>query len=509
MRNHSRTRALLLLLALPLMGACGDDGGPVGPSGQVLDVGVQPSAAVLVADDTMHFSALAHLSDGSQQTVSVTWSASGGTIDASGFYTAPHSAGTYEVIATHNGTGVMDTAVVTVSAPGVTVVGVNVTPSTVDLQGGSNQAFTATATLSDNSTAGVNVTWTASGGTITSSGFYTAPLTGGTYEIVGLHTASGAADTSIVNVTAVAPGTFPQQYSLTRPLLQNNPGALLVGEDWQGITSVMGRGFHVGSGVQEAADKPVPNGPSGARRAELVQDQFFVQTPRLWYTDGSDGMTNNYWDTRHSRSFPAVNRAWFRALYRFSPDFNARVSGAYNGNPAHKIFYVGSAHRLIQVANTNDWRVMSDPESDNWGGSTSLLPGSPSHGGIWLEAEADGSAGNEVWGSSEWFEVIALQERVSATHYRVRVWLRQVTRNGALLSQPQIVIRDNGDPAKYGFERTGMTNDPGAVAGHIQLFDNRNGWLPSGEAIWAQLGPYEVIDASVIPDPYGLASDML
>jgi len=320
-----------------------------------------------------------------------------------------------------------------------------------------------------------------------------------------------------------ASARLPEAYRLDRPLLAGTPGALVHGRDWQGLETLEGEGFRIGSSGRDAASVPVAGGPPGARRAELVDDPVFGRTPRVWFVDATHGRAGqgNPWDTRYRRTFPGVERAWYRALYRFSPDFDARTAADYRGNSAHKIFYVGSTHRLVQVAHVRAWQVKSAPERSPWGRSREVpLPGSPAHGGTWLDAGEPGRTGAAVWGSGEWFEVIAMQERVSESRYRVRVWLRQVTRDGELLPEPVQVLRSEtrdrrgrvwaaGIPARYGFEHVDTQRDPGAVADGITLFDNRNGWLPSGQAIWAQLGPYEVIDADRVPDPYGLADDML
>ncbi len=57
----------------------------------------------LTTGDTQQFSAVGRMSDGSTAGVSVTWSATGGTMSGAGLYTAGSTAGTFRVIATQQG----------------------------------------------------------------------------------------------------------------------------------------------------------------------------------------------------------------------------------------------------------------------------------------------------------------------------------------------------------------------------------------------------------------------
>jgi hypothetical protein len=105
-----RKSALVLCAALPVLvglgcngrisggaGGPGDDGGPVG-----IVVAISPPEGSAVASGVVSFSALVTGTTGSQSTA-VTWSvqeAGGGTVTASGVYTAPGTAGLYHVVAT-------------------------------------------------------------------------------------------------------------------------------------------------------------------------------------------------------------------------------------------------------------------------------------------------------------------------------------------------------------------------------------------------------------------------
>ncbi len=140
---------------------------------RVVTLQVTPVSSKLPPGGLQPYTATAIHSYGSTGLPSVTWSATGGTVDASGKYTAGNVTGKYQVIA-RTWNGAADTAVVTI----VTLARVMVTPASVGLLTGATQQLTATAVMSDSSTAAIPVTWSATGGTISSTGLYTAGPTG-------------------------------------------------------------------------------------------------------------------------------------------------------------------------------------------------------------------------------------------------------------------------------------------------------------------------------------------
>jgi hypothetical protein len=128
----------------------------------------------------------------------VTYTATGGTITAAGLYTAASTAGSFRVIATASGKA--DTSAVTITAP--TITSISLTPATASLQSGQTQQFSVSATLSNGGTqTNPSVTYSATGGTITTGGLYTAGATAGTFQVIAA-SAAGPADTSAVTVSA-------------------------------------------------------------------------------------------------------------------------------------------------------------------------------------------------------------------------------------------------------------------------------------------------------------------
>jgi hypothetical protein len=117
----------------------------------------------------------------------VTWSANGGTINSSGLFTAPASAGSVTVTATSTqDTTKSGTASITVqSAPStITSVSVACNPSTV----ATNATSQCNATVQGMGSYSSAVKWSANGGTIDSSGLFTAPAVAGAVTVTATST---------------------------------------------------------------------------------------------------------------------------------------------------------------------------------------------------------------------------------------------------------------------------------------------------------------------------------
>jgi len=159
---------------------------------------VAPDTAKVATGRKQTFAATGQFKNGSTTAVGVNWTATGGTIDAGGTYTAGNVIGTYKVIATSASTSMLaDTATVIVTATTTTPVlqAVVVTPSTVSLQPGGTQQLVANGRMSDGTSSAVTVSWTATGGTITAGGLYTAGSTSGAYRVIAKQSGGTRADT--------------------------------------------------------------------------------------------------------------------------------------------------------------------------------------------------------------------------------------------------------------------------------------------------------------------------
>jgi hypothetical protein len=176
------------------------------PPPTLTQIVLTPATAVLPSGGTQQFTAEGRLSDGSITSVSVTYSATGGTITTGGLYTAGQIAGNYQVTATQQGGTLAGSANVTVTAPPPpTLTQIVLTPATVVLPPGGTQQFTAEGRLSDGSITSVSVTYSATGGTITSGGLYTAGQIAGNYQVIATQQGGTVAGSADITVTAPPP----------------------------------------------------------------------------------------------------------------------------------------------------------------------------------------------------------------------------------------------------------------------------------------------------------------
>jgi hypothetical protein len=185
----------------------------------VISVAVSPATANLQAGATQAFSATV---TGTANTA-VTWSVvetGGGSVDASGLYTAPSTGGTFHVKATSVADGSKSAqAAVTVTVP-PPVVTVTVSPATASVLTSATQSFSATVTGTSN----LAVNWSvveAGGGSVSAAGLYTAPSSGGVFHVKATSLADPSKSAQ-ATVTATAPQVIAVVVSPSSLSLQPN-----------------------------------------------------------------------------------------------------------------------------------------------------------------------------------------------------------------------------------------------------------------------------------------------
>jgi len=136
----------------------------------------------------------------------VTWSIqegpAGGSITSAGAYTAPSTAGTFHIVATSQA----DSSKSATAAITVPPVSVAVSPPATMVDQGATASFSANVS---GTVINTSVTWSvqegAAGGTVSSAGAYTAPLTAGVFHVVATSradpTKSGVATTTVPAVS--------------------------------------------------------------------------------------------------------------------------------------------------------------------------------------------------------------------------------------------------------------------------------------------------------------------
>lgn len=192
---------------------------------------LSPSTTTLASGASQQFTVAGIWSDGTTSAPAVMYSAAGGTISASGLYTAGTTPGTFRVVATQQGGTKVDTAVVTITAAPPTLTQMVLSPAALSLTTGSTGQFSVTGTWSDGTTTAPAVTYSATGGSISASGLYTAGTTPGSFRVIASRQGGTKVDSAVVTITALPP-------TLTQMVL--NPASLSLAVGATGQFSVTG-----------------------------------------------------------------------------------------------------------------------------------------------------------------------------------------------------------------------------------------------------------------------------
>ncbi|MGC1872881.1 MAG: alkaline phosphatase family protein [Acidobacteriaceae bacterium] len=204
----------------------------------ISSVSVSCSPSTIAPSATSQCSATVH-GTGSYSSA-VTWTASGGTISATGLFTAPGSAGSVMVTATSTqDTTKFGTATITLMAapPTISSVGVVCSASTI----ATNATSQCTATVHGTGSFSSTVTWTASGGTIDSTGLFTAPSSTGSFMV----TATSTEDTTKKGTaTITVRAQTPHSQHVILVMEENRSYSSVVGQttDWPNLNHLISTG---------------------------------------------------------------------------------------------------------------------------------------------------------------------------------------------------------------------------------------------------------------------------
>lgn len=183
---------------------------PLPPGVSVVSVALSPDQVQLDAGTAHQFDVLANLSDNTVRVVNgAVWTTTGGTITTTGLYTAPAGAGQFLVVASDSTGEYADTSTVTVIA----MVGVTVTPDSVQLDTSATQQFSIVSNWSNATTRPVTgALWSATGGAVSIAGLFTSGAVSGTnFRVIGADPTATFADTSRIVVSASAGPPPPPQ----------------------------------------------------------------------------------------------------------------------------------------------------------------------------------------------------------------------------------------------------------------------------------------------------------
>jgi parallel beta-helix repeat protein len=176
--------------------------------GALKQVVLNPSSANVPPGGQAQFSASGTLANGDVVPVSVAYVATYGSVTAYGLYTAGQNEGTYQLmaIAGSGNKALADTATIAISSNAPpTLTRVVLEPPEAAVAAGGTQQFAAYGRLSNGDSVAVGVTYTATGGTVTAGGLYTAGQTTGSYRVVATESGGAVADTSTVTIVTGTP----------------------------------------------------------------------------------------------------------------------------------------------------------------------------------------------------------------------------------------------------------------------------------------------------------------
>jgi hypothetical protein len=181
-----------------------------------------PATAAVEPGATVQFVAAGLTKNGETASVNVTWTATAGTVSATGLLEAGTEHGTYHVVATSR-FGAADTAVVTIGPAPDPLQAIVLVPESAELEGGETLRFEAYGIDAGGDSVEVPVSYAATGGTIQADGDYTAGSVAGTYEVVATGP-DDVADTSEVTVTVTPPSL--DRVVLLPDVAASRPGAV-------------------------------------------------------------------------------------------------------------------------------------------------------------------------------------------------------------------------------------------------------------------------------------------
>jgi hypothetical protein len=181
-----------------------DDFSLVASQTQPVQVQTAPETTAMVVNERRQFSATVSGAADTRVNWSLLEGATGGTVDANGWYTAPPIVGDYHLVATSAADGKAGSqfSIKVTTADGGRIMTL---PHHVTLAPGGTQQFTVAMADTIDPRVWWSYVWTPQGsGSITNSGLYTAPLIPGEYTVQGQSISDGIYDNATVTVSAAA-----------------------------------------------------------------------------------------------------------------------------------------------------------------------------------------------------------------------------------------------------------------------------------------------------------------
>jgi hypothetical protein len=489
---------------------------PPPPAPGLLSVAVLPANGSLEAGTDQQYTAVGTYDDGSTRQIvgALAWTAAGGTITSAGVFTAGAVGGGTIGVTVGTVQGSTPVTIVPAPPPAPALVSLLVLPANVSVQTRLTQQYTATGIYSDQSTANLtnSVAWTVTRGAISPTGLFTAGLVGAATVVAKL---AGITGTAPVDVIATPPAPPPPT--------PGGPYDTLAAQDWSlyaNKAALAGLFGCEGNRQNEApAISPVD------LLWDLIPDPIFGKVVRyngeLAFNSSVAGgariathgvglglkniQPNASWVPKLESSGDTYYRpthVWVRQFIRYDPHWitfdHKAMFLRYRDGGRHE-FKIGTGGRQIA-------HVLNNPAAGTLVGEGHLpisnvqtinaqygVTGYPFFDAFPIIKVSHNPPpapyGN---GNGEWVEVIILHELVAGTFRRVGVaYWRQYTVGGVVNPQPWKI-----DALYRDFSATG------SGVNRYEMGVNRNDkWPAAMNVYW---GPYEVVDGSVFPNPFGV-----
>src|SRR5437588_10787702 len=219
-------------LTVAFVFACEKPIAVTGPGSNIAQLVVSPKNVTLQPNQTQDFIAVGLTATGDSADVSVTWTATGGSVSGSssgklhyGHYQNANC-GSFQVVATSNPGNLSDNASVTVTGCTVPVASVSVTPASATISAGQSAQLTATPQdANGNPLSGRTVTWSSGSSAVAAvngSGLVTGVALGSATITAASEGQSGTAAITVTRVpvasVTVSPATANLQPGQTRQL---------------------------------------------------------------------------------------------------------------------------------------------------------------------------------------------------------------------------------------------------------------------------------------------------
>jgi hypothetical protein len=391
------------------------------------------------------------------------------------------------------------------AAPSPQLQRIQITPKTTSLFPGGRQQFTTEAVWSTGQPGSLTLSFTATGGTVTVAGLYAAGQSPGSYLVIVSAVGSPIADTAAVSIL---PAPLPGQYT---PLIARDWSKFPDKASVRPLFGVEGRLNDCGMVANKTFCEPwLPVEDF----FDLVDDPLFGKVIRY----NGDPKLNTTLTTMpgrvamHGVKLPDMTDVWVRQFVRFSANYTTMSSRGGQGASSHKMMflrYKGSSARQSWIIEGP--RGMTHEDGRSQRSQTVVASGSLPFSNATPMNVVYGSSG---WGSpdaypmlrasvgpkgaptgpgnGEWYEIILHHKAAGPRGEHTLAW-RQYTVGG----KPA--------PGSWKIGARWAEFAPGATwlpMARYEMGVNRNRqW---DEVMYLYWGPYEIVDGTVHPNPWGL-----